>query len=175
MEKKQKQPDAHGQVQQPDCLPDGTADERYLREDKEWPTLENRLGQPRILQHYYISEVLDWIRRKESPDDFFYLDAGCGHGNDLRVLRRTLDDRGHFLGINLSRAEIIRGLEFYGQRDGENADEYIKFFGLGNLHNLHQIFVWDEEKEDFSCPKIIENGEVDLIYGSSSPGFRIWP
>lgn len=157
-------PNACGQVQRSDYLPDGINDERYLKEDKEWPTLEDRLGQPRISKHYFIYEVLDWIKQKENPDDFFYLDAGCGHGNDLRDLRKTLNCRGHFLGIDLSRAEIMRGLEFYGQKYGQNAAEYIKLFGLGNLHNLHQIFTWDEKKENFSSPKSIRDNEVDLIY-----------
>lgn len=159
--KKQK---ACERVQESDYLPSGVTDERYLKEDKEWPTLEDRLGQPRILQHCYIPEVWDWIRQKGGPDDFCYLDAGCGHGNDLRSFRRLLDGRGYFLGVDLSRAEIMRGLEFYGQRDGENAAEYIKLFGLGNLHDLHKILTWDEKKRDFNYPKSIKDREIDLVY-----------
>jgi len=148
-----------------DHLPNGKT-EGYLKEHKEWPRLENRLGQPRIKQHYYTAEVLEWIKQtySDQPDNFSYLEAGCGHGNDLRELKKTLGGRGNFLGINLSRAEISRGLKFYRQEDREDSVEAIKMFGLGNLHNLHKILTWDEIKKSFSRPKNIGDEEFDLVY-----------
>ena len=76
-----------------DWLPDGLDEKDYLKKDKEWPSLEKRLGNPRILQHIYLPEVLAWVQKefKDNPDDFSYFEAGCGHGNDLRAIRKELD------------------------------------------------------------------------------------
>jgi len=145
-----------------DQLPDG-ANQIYLKENEEWPTLINRLGKPRLPLHHHLPDVLEWIKKKNDLNNFSFLDAGCGHGNDLRAIKRIVGN-GHFFGVNISRAEIVRGLDFYKQNDNEDTDEAIKMFGLGNLHNLKQIFVWDEEEKSFSCPRSLEDGEFNLIY-----------
>ncbi len=147
-----------------DYLPDGISDGRYLRKDSEWPNLENRLGQPRILQHYYFPEVLDWIKKQDDADDFFYFEAGCGHGNDLRALKKTLNGRGRFLGVDVSRAEIMRGLDFYKQRDSENTREAAKSFAVGDFHDLHKVLAWDEKDQDFSYLYEINDSTFDLLY-----------
>lgn len=148
-----------------DWLPDGTDDKKHiLKEDTEWHGLERRLGQPRILKHIYFPEVLDWIQQKykNNPDDFSYFEAGCGHGNDLRAIRKELDGRGHFLGVDISRAEIMHGLEFYQQQ--ENTEESRKLFAQGDLRNLKHINIWDNEKGDFSQSAEIKDKEFDYIY-----------
>lgn len=152
------------QVQASSQLPDGLSDERYLRKDKEWPNLANRLGAPRILGHCFFSEVLSRIKQKGDFDNFHYLDAGCGHGNDLRAVKAALGGKGCYLGVDLSQAEIMHGLQFYNQRDGEDMRTSIKLFGLGNLHDLRHVCVWDEEAKNFSYPRSIEDGEIDLIH-----------
>ncbi len=165
MEKYQEQPQFNEKVEKPkDWLPDGTDKEHYLKEDKEWLGLERRLGQPRILKHIYFPEVFDWIQKeyKDNSDDFSYFEAGCGHGNDLRAIRKELGGRGRFLGVDMSRAEIMHGMEFYQQR--ENTEKSRKLFAQGDLRNLKHINIWDEEKGDFSKPIEIKDGEFDLIY-----------
>lgn len=146
-----------------DQLPDGTNQNQvYLKEDEEWPTLVDRLGKPRLPLHHYIADVLEWIK-KNNLNNFSFLDAGCGHGNDLRAIKRILGN-GRFFGVNISRAEIVKGLDFYKQHDNEDTNEAIKMFGVGNLHNLKQIFVWDEEQKSFSCPKSLGDNEFNLVY-----------
>jgi SAM-dependent methyltransferase len=145
-------------------LPDGREDHRYLNEDQEWPTLYTRLGMPRILDHCYIEDVKEYIGRKDNPSDFSFLDAGCGHGNDLRAFRKLLASEGRYLGLDISRAEILRGLDFYQDRDGENPEEAIKLFGLANLQDLSQIFLWDNEDQGFSFNKGLLDEEFDLVY-----------
>ena len=143
-------------------LPDGKSDTRYLNETEEWPNLVNRLGKPRIANHHFYLEVLDWIKQKSNPDAFSFLDAGCGHGNDLRALRYELGGRGHFFGLDISKAEIMHGLAFY--RATERAEEAIKMFGLGSLHDLQSIRVWDNQEHDFTKIGMITNETVDLIH-----------
>lgn len=151
-------------VQMSDRLPSGEDKDQYLNKDQEWPSLENRLGQPRITKHHFFSEVFDWIKQKENLSGFSYLEVGCGHGNDLRIMRKVLGTVDNFLGIDLSKAEIIHGLNFYSKRDGEDTAEAIKMFGVGDLHDLSLVNVWDEGSQDFSRPRIITDEEFDLIY-----------
>jgi len=146
-----------------DSLPDGSGEEGYLKENQEWPTLRHRLGQPRILKHYHFPEVLTWMNKKGRSNDFSYFDAGCGHGNDLRVMKKLLG-RGNFFGVDLSRATINRGLEFYRQRDGEDTNEAKSMFGVGNLHDLSQVKIWDDDQQDFAWPDSLKDEEFDLIY-----------
>lgn len=150
----------------PDWLPDGTDSQEYLKEDQEWSGLVRRIGKPRILTHVYFSEVIDWVHRKfeRNPDNFSYFEAGCGHGNDLRAIRNILTKHGRFLGVDISKAEIIQGLDFYRRQASEDTDEARKLFGVGNLQNLKQVKIWDEEKGDFSLPLAIEDAEFDLVY-----------
>jgi len=147
-----------------DWLPDGLDEKDYLKEDKEWPGLEKRLGNPRILKHIYWPEVLAWIQKefKDNPDDFSYFEAGCGHGNDLRAIRKELEERGHFLGVDMSTAEIMRGMEF--RREQEDTKESKKLFAQGDLRDLKHINIWDEVKENFSKPAEIKDGEFDVVY-----------
>lgn len=143
-------------------LPDGKDDTRYLNENEEWPNLVNRLGEPRILNHQFYSETMEWIKQKNNPDLFSFLDAGCGHGNDLRALRTELGGRGNFFGVDISKAEIMHGLDFY--REQEEFEEAVKMFGLGSLNNPQSIRVWDNREQDFSKQGIITNEAVDLIH-----------
>lgn len=168
MEKYQGQPQFNARTEKPeDWLPDGVDKEHYLKKDKEWPGLEGRLGEPRILKHIYFLEVFNWIQEKykDNPDDFFYFEAGCGHGNDLRAIKEKLGRRGHFLGADMSKAEIMHGMQFYRQH--ENTVESRKLFAQGDLRNLRYINIWDEEKGDFSQLTVIKDGEFDLIYMES--------
>ena len=151
-------------IQAIDNLPDGLSDPRYLKADREWPNLHNRLGQPRILDNCFFSKAIDRIKKKNDLDDFYYLDAGCGYGNDLRAVRQALDGRGNYLGVDLSRAGIMSGLDFYSQSGGEETITSVKYFALGNLHDLNQIYFWDEETMNFSCPGGIKDGAIDLVY-----------
>jgi len=143
-------------------LPDGKNDLRYLNENEEWPNLVNRLGKPRITGHHFYLEVLDWIRQKNNPDSFSYLDAGCGHGNDLRALRAELGGHGKFIGVDISKAEIMRGLDYY--REQEKFEEAVQMFCLGSLKNLESVKVWDGQKKDFAKIGMITNETVDLVY-----------
>ncbi len=147
-----------------DWLPDGTEKDHYLKEDKEWPGLENRLGEPRILKHTYFSEVFAWIQNKykENPDDFSFFEAGCGHGNDLRAIREKLGKRGRFLGVDMSAAEMMHGMQFY--RPQENTEESRIVFAQGDLRHLRQVHIWNEEKGTFSQPAELYDGEFDLMY-----------
>jgi SAM-dependent methyltransferase len=156
--------DAQDQIRATDQLPEGEPDEGYLKEDREWPRLENRLGQSRILIHRYFTEVLGWIKQKDNPDNFSYFEAGCGHGNDLRAIRKELEKRGRFLGVDLSRAEIMHGLNFYKQRDNEDSETAKKLFAVGNLGNLRHLNAWDQGNKKFSQKLSIDDGEFDLIY-----------
>jgi len=167
MKNYQEQPQFDKETEKPrDWLPDGTDQELYLKKDKEWPNLEKRLGQPRILKNSYFPEVLDWVQKKykDNPDDFSYFEAGCGHGNDLRAIRKELNGQGRFLGVDMSRAEIMRGLEFYQQRENEDTEEAEKLFARGDLRDLKNINIWDKEKGDFSQPTEIKDNEFDLVY-----------
>jgi len=147
-----------------DRLPDGMDKEDYLRKDKEWRNLDKRLGQPRILNNVYFPEVLNWIQKKykNNPDDLSYFEAGCGHGNDLRAIRNKLGGQGRFLGVDMSTAEIRRGLEFY--RPQEDTAEAKRLFAQGDLRDLKHIYTWDKEKGEFSQPVEIKDGEFALIY-----------
>ena len=146
-----------------DWLPVGT-DNQYVQRDREWPTLEKRLGQPRILNNVYFPEVLDWINKKygSNSDDFSYFEAGCGHGNDLRAIRNKLKGKGLFLGVDMSEAEINRGLDFYKQQ--ETLQEGRKLFAQGDLRDLSKVNIWSDENGDFSKSVEIKNGEFDLVY-----------
>lgn len=148
-----------------DWLPDGR-DGDYVKKDKEWPNLEKRLGMPRILDHVYIKEVLDWVKEKfgDNPDDLSYFEAGCGHGNDLRAIKEKLGEKGRFFGVDMSVAEILHGIEYYQKHKKENPDEAKKMFAQGNLRNLKNVSLWNEEAQDFSEPSGIENEEFTLIY-----------
>ncbi len=159
------QPPCDEEVAKPeDWLPDGTEKEHYLKPDKEWPGIEKRLGEPRILKHLYLPGVLDWIQNKykDHPDDFSYFEAGCGHGNDLRAMRERLDKRGHFLGVDMSKAEIMHGLQFYGLN--EDTAETRKLFAQGDLRQLKSISVWNEQEGDYSEPMELQDGQFDLVY-----------
>lgn len=149
-----------------DWLPDGTDTENFLKKDKEWTDLENRLGQPRILKNIYLPEILNWTKNEfqNHPDDFSFFEAGCGHGNDLRAMRKELGQRGRFLGVDISAAEILHGLEYYQQQEQENTDESRGLFAQQNLLDLGVVNGWNEEKKDFSKPIEIKDGEFDLVY-----------
>ena len=165
MERHQEEPQfREGEEKPKDWLPDGTEQEQYLKEDKEWRGLEKRLGEPRILKNVYYPEVMDWIQRefKGNPDDFSYFEAGCGHGNDLRAMRKELDGRGRFLGVDMSKAEIMRGLEFYRPQDDPEAARSL--FAQGDLRDLRHIFVWDKGQGDFSQQTEIKDDECDVVY-----------
>lgn len=148
-----------------DWLPDGTGDEKHrLTKDTEWHDLENRLGQPRILKNIYFQEVFNWIREKfkNNPEDFSYFEAGCGHGNDLRAIKKELGGKGRFFGVDMSEAELEHGLEFY--RNQESTKESRKLFAQGDLRNLRNINIWNDKKDGFSQPTEIKDSEFDLIY-----------
>lgn len=150
-----------------DWLPDGTDDKKHtLRVDDEWHGLEKRLGKPRILNHIYFPEVLNWIQEKYSndPDSFSYFEAGCGHGNDLRAIKKELKGKGHFFGVDLSEEEINHGIKFYHQQDNENIEESRKLFAQGDLRNLRHINIWDDQKESFSKQTEIKDDQFDLLY-----------
>lgn len=160
-----KQPQLNGETEKPlDWLPDGIDTEHSLGENKEWVNIEKRLGQPRILENVYFSEVFDWIQRKykDNPDDFSFFEAGCGHGNDLRAIKKELGGKGRFLGVDMSRAEITHGLEFYQQQ--ENTDESRKLFAQGDLRDLGHINTWNDEEGNFSRPTEVKDDEFDLVY-----------
>lgn len=145
-------------------LPDGTEREDYVKKDREWPNLERRLGEPRILNNSYSSEVIDWVQDKygDNPDDFSYFEAGSGHGNDLRSIRKELNERGRYLGVDMSAAEIMHGLDYY--KEQEDTEETRKLFAQGDLRDLAHIKTFDEEKGDFSKPAEIKDGEFDVVY-----------
>jgi len=171
MEKYPEQPQFNEGVEKPkDWLPDGSDDKEHrLAVDAEWHELEKRLGQPRILNHIYFTEIFDWIKKeyKNNPDAFSYFEAGCGHGNDLRAIRKELGEtgeRGRFLGVDMSAVEIMHGMEFYRQQDNEEIEESRKLFAQGDLRNMANINIWNETRGDFSQPARIKDGEFDLIY-----------
>ncbi|MDZ7798248.1 MAG: class I SAM-dependent methyltransferase [Patescibacteria group bacterium] len=162
MEKNLEQSQSTKKMEKPeDWLPGGTEQEQYLKEHKEWRGLEKRLGQPRILNNVYFPEILAWIQEefKDNPDAFSYFEAGCGHGNDFRTIRKELKARGRYLGVDMSKAEIIHGMKFY-----KDAEEARKLFAQGDLRNLRHVNIWDRGKRDFSQPVEIKDGEFDLIY-----------
>jgi len=144
-----------------DWLPDGTDKTDYVKPDKEWTRLERRIGQPRILDHVYFPKVQRWIETNFIPDNLKYFEAGCGHGNDLRAIKNALGGHGHFLGVDMSLAEIQRGLEYYREQDDPEAKQ---MFAQGDLRNLHEVQVWDEASGNFSKPFNIPDDEFDLVY-----------
>lgn len=166
MEKFEQQPYLNKKINKLDDWLPGKKEGHYLKEDKEWPGLEERIGEPRILNNVYFPEVSDWIKKEyeNNPNVFFYFEAGCGHGNDLRAIRKELGKRGRFLGVDISKAEIMHGMEFYQQRDNEKIEESRRLFAQGDLRDLKHIYIWDSEKEDFSQSAEIKDGEFDLIY-----------
>lgn len=147
-----------------DFLPSGENDSPHLKKDKEWPNLSSRLGSPRIMNHHFFPEIFDWVKQKEDLSNFSYFEAGCGHGNDLRIMKKVLGSASNFLGVDLSKEEIMRGLDFYAKRDGEKTDEAIKMFGLGDLHDLSLVNIWEDKDQDFSCYRIINDEEFYLVY-----------
>ena len=149
-----------------DWLPDGTDAVYYLKEDKEWLGLEKRIGQPRILKNVYFQEVFDWVHKKYEgdPDSFSYFEAGCGHGNDLRAIKKKLGGKGRFLGVDISKAEIMHGMEYYQQQERENTEESRELFAQGDLRDLNHINIWDEGKGDFSQQTKIQDNEFGLVY-----------
>ena len=149
-----------------DWLPDGTDAEHYLKEDKEWLGLDRRIGQPRILKNVYFQEVFDWIQKQyeHNPDGFSCFEAGCGHGNDLRAFKKKLDGKGRFLGVDISKAEIMHGMEYYHQQQQENTEESRELFAQGDLRDLSHINIWDKKKGDFSKQTEIKDGEFDVVY-----------
>ncbi len=167
MNKKQELPQFNqGQEKPADWLPDGSEQTAYIKRSQEWPNLEKRLGQPRILDHVYCQEIISWIKEKfkDQPQAFSFFEACSGHGNDLRAFRNKLGQIGRFLGIDISQAEIERGLKFYHERDGEVPEEAAKLFAQGDLLDLKHLNAWDEEKKDFSRPLEIKDEEFDLAY-----------
>ncbi|MBU0612412.1 class I SAM-dependent methyltransferase [Patescibacteria group bacterium] len=157
--------DEQGDVEKPkDWLPDGTEQTDYLKKEKEWVGLDRRLGNPRILDHPYFWEVIDWVQKEhgDNPDELSYFEAGVGHGNDFRAIRNKLDGKGRFLGVDMSEAEIFRGLDFYQEQ--EDTGEARKQFAQGDLTDLRHVNVWNAEQEDYSEPAEIEDGEFDLAY-----------
>jgi len=149
-----------------DHLPDGLSQTQYMQFDQEWPDLEKHLGQPRIISHVYYQKVMDWIGAKYqgNPDEFAFLDAGCGHGNDLRAIRRELNYRGRFLGVDLSLVEIIHGLGFYEHQDNDETEAARKLFALGNLRDLRFVKTWYDLRRSFSRPLKLNQGEFDAVY-----------
>lgn len=148
-----------------DWLPDGRDTVAYLKEDEEWPKLERRLGKPRILDNFYFPEVMAWIKKNFSNyDNFSYFEAGCGNGNDLRAIRKELGGRGHFLGVDMSRAEIKSGLKYYQEQENEDIDEARELFAQGNLRDLKDIKFYNGETNDYDRIGAINDGEFSVIY-----------
>lgn len=155
------QPTHHETERPADWLPSGIEQTEFLKKDREWQGIEDRIGQPRITQNVYYPEVIQWIQATyhDNPDLFSYFEAGCGHGNDLRAIRRELGARGHFLGVDMSQAEILHGLEHY-----HDAADTRELFAQGDLRDLRQINVWNPTTHDYSQPRQLRDGEFDLIY-----------
>jgi len=116
------------------------------------------------LKNIFFPKVYDWIHKKykDNLDNFSYFEAGCGHGNDLRAIKKKMDNQGRYLGVDISKAEILHGIEFY--RKKENTEESKKLFAQGDLRNLKDIYIWDKKRNDFSRPSKLKNNEFDLIY-----------
>lgn len=149
-----------------DWLPDGQEKQDYLKEDKEWLGLEGRLGKPRILENVYFPEVIDWVKKefRDNPEQFSFFEAGVGHGNDIRVMRKLLDGLGRYLGVDTSRAEIDHGFDFYREKDGEDNEKTRKLFALGDLRDLKKLRARDSKKGDYSVATGIKDGEFALVY-----------
>lgn len=151
-----------------DNLPDGKEDKRYLNPNEEWPNLSKRFSEnlSRIQRNHYFDEVIGWIKDNYSETGFNYFEAGCGYGKSVRAIKRILETMkidGHFLGVDLSKAEIMNGLLHYNQ-EGENFDEAVKMFGLGNLQDLSSVTVYNEVSHSWDKEIKIKEGTVDLIF-----------
>lgn len=158
-----------------DWLPDGTTGEEshYVSVDNEWTSLEKRIGLQRIKEHPNFMEIIAWVKNKykENPEDFYFFEAGCGHGNDFRAMKEEIErelkiniNEEHFLGVDISGKEIKRGLEYYKEKKDENTEQARKLFAQGNLCDLNHINKWDNEKEDFSQEMSIKDKQFDLLY-----------
>jgi SAM-dependent methyltransferase len=151
-----------------DWLPSGEDKPDYVQVDKQWPNLEKRLGKPRILDNIYFQKVMQWVdeKYKNNPEDFSYFEAGCGHGNDLRAIKKAITNKlgegGKFLGVDMSGKEIMDGRAHYA--DQENPEEAKRLFAQGDLRDLKHINAWDDENEDFSKPTEIKDNEFDVVY-----------
>jgi len=151
-----------------DWLPDGTDQNIYVQPDKEWPSLINRLGKNRITKHPYYGEIINDIRREVvNLDNFAFFEAGCGHGNDLRVVRNEFGARGNFLGVDISWAEITHGLVYYQETENEDIIEARQLFAQGDLRNLHRVNLWDNNENSFSFPFDILDNSFHLVYMTS--------
>lgn len=150
-------------------LPDGM-NEQHVTRHGVWPKLEKRLGEPRVERNIYLQQILDWVgeKYKNNPEEFAYFEAGCGDGNDFRVLKKKIQEiigeHGQFLGVDFSEAEIERGLEFYHQEQEENTEKVKKLFAQGNLKDLKEVNTFNPETNDFSKPTKLEDNSFDLIY-----------
>ncbi len=142
-------------------LPTGE-DTHHLQKYAEWESIRKRLGQPRIPNNLFLPDVLQWYNEKfsDTPQDFSFFEAGCGHGNDLRALREMLGGEGYYLGVNMSQIEILRGIDHYK----EQRELGIKSFAQGNLRDLKNLFRWDEGFESFSIPFCVEDNSFDLVH-----------
>lgn len=136
----------------------------FLERHNEWPGLENRLGAPRIDRHIYFPEFKRIVESHElSPDEMSFLEAGVGHGNDIRVVKQLLDQNGYkdsrILGIDYSEAEIKTGLNYY--RDNQQSNV---LFAQGDLRDLHHINKWGNEARSYCQEGAIKDGEFRFIY-----------
>lgn len=146
-----------------DRLPDGADQVKYMNANYEWPGLVDHLGEPRIFAHPYFREAMAWrtLEFIDREDSFSFLDAGCGHGNDLRALRTRLGAKGRFLGVDMSIATLQAGLDFYEMHENENRQEAQKLFAVGNLRDLRQVYTLN----DMSLkPLKLEDPSFDLVY-----------
>lgn len=145
-----------------DWLPDGVDCDDYVNKDKEWRNLVHRLGMPRVLDNVYFPEVAEQVANKfeNKPEDFSYFEAGCGHGNDFRAFKKAMEEKigagGRYLGVDMSQAEIIHGLDFY--KDQEDSEKAKNEFGQGNLRDLKNLKNLDGK------PLEIKDGEFDVAY-----------
>jgi len=154
-----------------DSLPSGEDQKNYLNQTREWERLDNRLGEPRVEEHnIYLKEIIAWVaeKYKNNPEGFAFFEAGCGHGNDFRVLKKKLQEiigeQGRFLGVDFSEAEIERGLEFYHEKKQENTTEARNSFAQGDLRNLKEVKTFNPETNDFSKSEKLADNSFDLIY-----------
>lgn len=146
-----------------DKLPDGTAEYQYMNANYEWPGLSGRLGEPRIFAHPYFIEAMAWVQLAciGNEGSFSFLDAGCGHGNDVRALRTRIVGNVTFLGVDLSVATLQAGLDYYENHENENRLEAQKLFAVGNLRDLRRVYTL----EGMSLkPLKIEDASFDLVY-----------
>lgn len=155
---------------QSNSLPNGHGQVGYLERHGHWPGLERRMGlEKKILKNPYLPQILAWVQKEfcKDPRGISYFEAGCGYGNDIRAFMGVLGEmaeRSRFLGVDMSEAEIKRGLEYYHREAGEDLTKGRELFAQGDMRDLKNLNTWNDEAGDFSKPLEIEDGEFDLIF-----------